>query len=248
MTVVIGIKTPDGAVLAADCLGTRNEETFVRRKIADCLYTSETGVQTGIVYGTAGYYLYTDCGLMKYDASPTLCDLLVDADVLGSPISDVRKKVYALEEEGWDYTRIEEQRRNRNLWDAKLRMSAFIENTRVAPAFQVSRLALRITEDASDLLLIQDGAVSSVMRYGAMGSGKDRALPVLSRSPLDTVDDAVHAAAAALNTVLEDGKAFGGYQLVILRREHGRNNISAFIDYYATSIDLSNLHADRSFG
>src|SRR3989338_620232 len=237
MTVVLGLQTLDGALLIADCLATNGEETNPKLKIVFGGYTCEeeetsTIKLSGVYSGSSGHFFMVDVGglsIHQFSKAPNRADLLTDPFILQTDADSFDRQIALLEQSLRDCFTVEQSQRvkkRRQLeqeLDAmmfKREIRSLLDSTIQSPAYGITRLVLRISDNYKpDMLQITNGEVSCVELYGEIGSGRKIAQPLLQEKyhSLKTLEEAFPIAIDVFNTVLQNKDQFRGYQLVTVK-------------------------------
>jgi hypothetical protein len=254
MTIVIGLKTADGVILAADCQGTGEGEKWHRNKISIGLFEDEENPgrePSGAYFGTAGYYYFADCVPSFLSKRANMADLLTSEEVLKTTRDNFNFRIDAIEaklEARWSLGL--KANEVDNLYDERDRLydlieaRCFIENTEKSSLFSLSRIVARLSENyAPDLLLFSDGFASSIVRWHSIGSGSKYSIPILEKHYEKGLssNEGLNLVAEAINAALANEEDFKGYSLVSITRNDGKLIVRTACDFCANQLDLSNI-------
>ena len=259
MTIVIGIKTEDGAILASDCQLIRGTDKIPTAKIYPALYRPEDEdiddpLLTGIYYGSSGSHAFVDLGYIAKDVfakAPNVADLLTDEFILGNSLAQIneyldllcqqRRDTLRRDGQGETYrkARAEEERMTRYR-DVK----SFIDSGNSGAISSLNRLVLRLSENYTpDIVHVKNSEVKPI-QYLTIGDGKDLVDEELSRRFSDTssVHNALPLVVDAMNIALQSGDRYTGYQLVtVTRLADGRDIIRTAQDTTSHRINLGEI-------
>ncbi len=242
MTIVIGIKAKDGAILASDCQLTIGVDKIPVAKIHQALYqpeneSIENPPLTGIYYGSSGSHAFVDLGSVAKDVfarAPNFADLLTDDFILSNSLTQINEYLDSLREQSRNILRRSgkgETYRNARREEERMTqyrdVRSFIESGNSGAVSDLSRVVLRLSENyPPDLVHMRDSQVKPV-RYIAIGDGKHLVDEELSRrfSESATVHDTLTLVIDAMNNALERGEKYTGYQLVIVTRLNDEKDI-----------------------
>nr|MBA4405266.1 hypothetical protein [Nanoarchaeum sp.] len=262
MTIVIGLKTKNGAMLATDCYGSDGTSSYFTPKLRSRIHCPDDEllskpVISGVYYGTSGRYIFVDLGNLSSEIfadAPNLADLLKDEYILNHNLDEFNSLIDSLENKHREIRRTGDTEKNQiyhqliseiNNLKLKQQIRSFIESTVKSPVFSLSRIVLRISENYDpDLVLLKDGKVEDIQLYTALGSGSELAYPLLKQrySHIESVDEALPSFIEILNSVLEDHNRFRGYQIVVANRGvDGRVEIKTAQENNAQNVKLETL-------
>ena len=259
MTIVIGIKTEDGAILASDCQLIMGADKIPTAKIYPAIYHPEdedidNQQLTGIYYGSSGSYAFVDLGYIAknvFVSAPNVADLLTDKFILSNSLAQIneyldllcQQKMDTLHRDGKGETyrkaRAEEERMTQYR-DVK----SFIESGNSGAISSLNRLVLRLSENYTpDIVHVKCSEVKPIQHL-AIGDGKDLVDKELSRRFSDTssVHDALPLVVDAMNIALRSRDRYTGYQLVTATRlANGRDIIRTAKDTKSHRINMDEI-------
>ena len=255
MTVVIGIKVKEGALLVADCLVKTGDSSSKTSKIGpDGIYTSNSGRSqniTGAYFAAAGKYYLVDAAYALsapfIGEGPNRSDLLSDP-ILNQHRSDYFERLIAEKDAKLRTTSSRQEahplereiKRLRNYFQLAILLNDTGQwGSSVA---HLARVALRLSDNYDPDLMAIDGKITPIETFHAVGKGKEIVNPHLHEaySPNMNLDRATVLAAESMNLALADRDNYGGYVLVRARKVDGLNTVE-------TAADLSALVMPTEF-
>jgi hypothetical protein len=258
MTILIGVKAKDGAILAADCLTHRavvedgklalTGETGEILKIIAGLKYDKTGL-TGAYFADAGArldYSALDRIIDLMETNPNMADFFVTPllEYFGIRAGNWSEKIKRYFRNGMSGETFPNRDNGYNEFDtARLCVNAGRDND--LQSLDWSHLVLRIShEHPPDLTEITSkGETKSVEDYLAIGIGKEYSEPVLSAGYKRGInmDETSTLTLNALNACLKHTKHFRGYQLVVASKGNGKNYIKTAVDTTARKCRLDSI-------
>jgi len=258
MTIAIGVKTTDGAILASDCkmFFNRPRPSCSAQKIHPALHYTEDESEdhkiTGVYHSRAGSFGIMDLGLVSaevFSRSQNVADLLTDESVLSYPLPGLNNMKDSIEtayraatRKGKIDSKYYELRKDLEQVTLRRDVRSFVDSTESSYLSDINRLVLRISENYNpDILSMSHNSVTSVL-YEVIGSGRDLVGDELASgySAEATTGDLLPLVAKLLNKALEDSR-YSGYQLVIVQKLDDGVGIRTAQDLEADKIDLEKV-------
>ncbi len=261
MTVVVGIKAREGAVLMSDCLvHATDDKTFTGKKIRYGMHVDKnTNRQTGAYVASAGwYYQEFDANSLFYGSLGRMhgvADLLTHPFIVAHSIEELNKRSDALRAklrrqvdlESDSYKELCEEFEMLE-YGGGINVRAFIEDRSAISSRDYT--VLRISEHHEpDLIFIHNKKVKTIDDFTASGSCDELVLPYLQEhfAPDLTVNDATALAADAMNIALQKRSEYAGFDIVRAYSSEGNTIIETSLDEDAICIDVNNINWKRPF-
>lgn len=248
MTVIIGMKGSDYAILASDCFGREAEklekDPVLFNKIEYAGDTS-TPYRNGIYVAMTGTLNpWQDRGTISFfkriEMNPELVDLLDDPSVTNTSLADFDLQVSSIPLNFASYEHFKETTEKRGGIYPLMSLRELIEQTQ---GKRLTNVTVRYSEKKGiDLLLVCDGIVSSASCIVA-GSGTDIVGEYVTQNYQDTMhaEEAFSLAIDAMNKVLKHEDAYQGYSLVFIQKESDGVRIHTAASLNARSIDKETI-------
>lgn len=227
MTIVIGIKVKDGAILASDCQMIRGADKIPTPKIHQALYCPEEKDSpiTGIYYGSSGSHAFVDIALLSkkiFSEQPNIADLLTDDFIHSHSLDEIN----ALADYWYQQSRTSEKSASKKARTEEERIiqyrevKSFIESGNGGAVWDLSRIVLRLSKHYSpDILHIKTSQVQ-LKSCVVIGNGQSLVEEKLFRQFSETasLQEALALVISAMNSALEYQDKYAGYQLVAVTR------------------------------
>jgi hypothetical protein len=252
MTVVISVKSQDGAVLVADALVIDGNDRKTHQKIECGLNTERVNQRdhlehphiSGVYSAWSGSFAseyHPPFFLNRLRIKPNLADALTDEYVLTHSIDQINEERDRLHQR-WSGHPFGDERDSIGTriqyLDELVTVKAFIEQRGIS---QRDLSLLRLSDNFSpDLLYVSDSQVETIEGYHTHGSGSELVEPTLEEGyrPDLTLDQATNLAIAAMNKALEKKDEFRGFHLVRTKRlDSGIDLVETAFDFNANYID-----------
>ena len=246
MTLIIGIKTGAGVLLAADCL-IKSAETRNRHKINIFgIHRSKEGNLSGMYIGMSGYYYMADTAAVLCSSylakGPNRADLLTDPE-LNERNPEYFQELKARAED--ELSKIDDEQTARLIEKKIERLTnqfelsmLLLDSKTPTPISYLSRLALRLSDNYEPDIMAIDGKITRVETVVAIGRGAKMVESCLAQgySPDLSLEQATVLVSTAMNIVLSDTDNFCGYQLVRASKENQRNRVETASDKHARTM------------
>jgi hypothetical protein len=237
MTVLIGIKAVDGAVLLADALRHDKHNTLAY-KIRDiihsdadlsALYLAHAGRTNEAIISTSNFFT-----LARRD--PTILDDFLDEQTLSKDLNQWMDELEHINP-GEDPIPTTQKTFHGSYAEATRRY--IMRTLTCIESGRWEYIGLRVTQkNGIGLYTIEKDTVTGVNTYATQGSGAQIVTPTLEAGYQEgmTIDQAIWLGMEAMNVALEQPRDFKGYAIVVAKKEEGEHTIRTAHDLDATEI------------